>query len=262
MRKLLLPFVIAVVCLALPTPAHAAWVSVTPDGESYLVTAGALFTDNYGGDRKEAATCSTCFWWVHRICASWDDANHGWCPWMLLQCPRDQQLAEVFRADANAFPPLDSPLWHRTGYTCIGDPDLLSARQVTTEVSDSWRMLIPPMGYRISPPGQTLVNLETIVEFSSPSYVTDARLLAGGIEARLYVTANRSVNCRTAGCRKLTATSVLFDRGGTGVLRIRSTWTASYDALGISGLPVSGSVTQQRDEQLRVWELWSRLRTL
>ncbi len=240
----------ALICTAIGSSisAEAATVDASADGNSYLVTGGVIHHSNYTKDRTEAALCTTCHWRINIICSSWDDARHGWCPSMLLQCPRDQKLAEVFRADALVRPDLTSSLWHRTGYTCLVPGGPASVVRIRQSLTDNWRIPVPPLKLVTKPPTNTLIGLPTKIHVLSALELPDKAKTVAGIPVIFRAQAVRRLSCGLRCSVNAQHSAVTFSRLGAGRVLTVVSWTAHFDALGLENIPVSDSPIVQRVE--------------
>jgi len=242
----------------------AATVDVSTDGQTYIVDGGVIHHSRYDKDRTEASACDTCHWRINVICRSWDDASHGWCPSMLLNCPRDQRLAEVFRADAKVRPSSTSPLWHRTGYTCLTDGGPASSVRIREAINQSWRIKVPALNFTTSPPRNTIVNLATKVTYTSSGTTGKISITVAGIPVTFRAKAVRSYLCKPLWlCSYSTesASALHFLRVGEITIYATARWTATYDALGLTDLPVEDDpIVQQDSATLTVTSLHRHLK--
>lgn len=247
-----------------PIDVMADTVDVSADGQTYVVDGGVIHHSRYDKDRVEASTCETCHWRISVMCRSWDDAVHGWCPSMLVQCPRDERLAEVFRADSLTRPPSTSTLWHRTGYTCLGDGGPASTVRIREAIRESWRIEVPHFVVTTSPPTNTIVNFPTRVNFQSSATTGQLTRSVAGIPVTFRATALRSYVCKPVWlCAYSTSAlgSIHFLRIGEITLYATARWNATYDALGLSGLPVTDDpVIQQAITTVQVTSLHRHLK--
>ena len=243
----------ALICVLLSvsqSPSYADTVDVSADGQTYVVDGGVIHHSRYDKDRTEASTCENCHWRINVLCLSWDDSFHGWCPTMLLNCPRDQRFAEVFRADAINRPASGSSLWHRTGYTCLTDGGPASTRQIREMITHRWRINVPQLNVTTLPPNNTLVNLPVKVTYTTAATTGNLTAKVAGIPVTFRARATRSYLCKPTWLCTYSASnlnSISFRRIGAITLYATAVWTATYDALGLTNLPVSDPNVVQSD---------------
>lgn len=248
MQKTFLISLTLAVAIALQiSPVSAATVDVSADGETYIVDGAVIHHDRFENDRREAATCRTCHWQIHLICRSWSDTSHGACPSLSASCPRTQTVAEVLRADAVVRPPLTSLLWHMVGHTCIGEGGPASVIEIEEELEERWRIPLPPFGFVTRPPQRSLVNLPTQVIFQSGTTSVEQNASVVGIPVTFRAFSTRKISC-TPLCL-LSGTTLAFTTPGTTTIRGSATWRASFDALGLTDIPVEKDPIIQRASQ-------------
>ena len=167
---------------------------------------------------------------------------------MLLRCPRDQHLAEVFRADASSRPNSNDPLWHRTGYTCIGAGGPASVLRIHAMVTGSWRARVPVLRILSSPPGMTLVNLPTRLIFASAAAITAQRVVVAGLPVTVRARATRLWSCESQSCTTVAGKVGWFTFTAVQTAQVVATarWTATFDALGLTAQPVGDSPIIQK----------------
>ena len=251
---------ILVLVLNAPNIAHASdeWVTTEPSINGYLVRGGAIHHSSYEKDRTEAASCDNCFWQINAICESWEDETRGWCPSMRLRCPADLQIVEVFRANAKSQPPLQSGLWRRTGYSCIGTEGPAATGQIINRISARQFISLPALKFQTFPPVKTLVNLPTRVVFQSPNQLPDRKIQVAGIDVTFRAAASRSISC--TGCSRISNRTVYWQRPGIVQITGTAVWQASFDALGIKGIPITQPYPNQKVEStLSVFQLNRKL---
>lgn len=251
---------IMAVVLNTPYIAHAndEWVTAEPTINGYLVRGGVLHHSTYDKDRTEAATCDNCFWRINPICESWEDETRGWCPSMRLRCPADLQIVEVFRANATTTPPLQSELWRRTGYSCIGAEGPAATGQIINRITSKQFINLPALKFQTHPPSKTLVNLPTRVAFQSPNQIPEKKIQVAGIDVYFRAVASRSISCTN--CSRISNRTVYWHRSGVMQISGNAIWRASFDALGITGIPITQSFPNQKvDNTLIVFQLNRKL---
>lgn len=236
--------------------ASAGTVDVSADGETYIVDGAVIHHERFENDRTEAARCTTCHWRIHLICRSWSDAAHGACPSLARGCPADQTVAEVLRADAATRPEATSNLWHLVGHTCIGDGGPASVTVIQQELRQRWRIPVPALRFQTSPPKTTLLNLETLLNFQSPVSLPDRTQVLVGIPVTFRAHSHRRISCspscRVDGLRQ----SLVPNVAGEITVTAYAQWTATFDALGLRGLPATQNpIVQRRTLKLRVSRL-------
>lgn len=258
--RLLFSSSILVIVLNAPNIAHASdeWVTAEPSINGYLVRGGAIHHSSYEKDRTEAASCDNCFWRISPICESWEDETRGWCPSMRLRCPADLQIVEVFRANATSTPSLQSGLWRRTGYSCIGKEGPAATGQIINRISARQFISLPALTFQTFPPARTLVNLPTRVVFLSPNQLPDRKIQIAGIDVAFRAAASRSISC--TGCSRISNRTVYWQRSGIVQITGTAVWQASFDALGIKGIPITQPFPNQKvDSTLSVFQLNRKL---
>ncbi len=169
---------------------------------------------------------------------------------MLLNCPRDQRFAEVFRADAITRPSSANPLWHRTGYTCLTPGGPASTRRIRDTINQQWRINVPALNFTTSPPKTTLVNLPTKVNYLSAATTGNLSMKVAGIPVTFRARATRSYLCKPSWLCSYSLTNantISFRRVGSITLYATAVWSATYDALGLTNLPVSDPDIVQSD---------------
>lgn len=249
-----------IIGLSAPNIAHASdeWVTTEPSINGYLVRGGAIHHSSYEKDRTEAASCDNCFWRISPICESWEDETRGWCPSMRLRCPADLQIVEVFRANATYTPALQSGLWRRTGYSCIGSEGPTATGQIINRISAQQLISLPALRFQTFPPVRTLVNLPTRVVFLSPNQLPDRKIKVAGINVTFRAAASRSISC--TGCSRISNRTVYWQRAGVVQISGTAVWQASFDALGIKGIPITQPYPNQIVEStLNVFQLNRKL---
>lgn len=227
-----------------PSPANATNVEVLPQKDAYLITGGAIHHSNFTKDREEAATCENCFWKVVTICKSWLDTSHGSCPWLRLQCPVDMQLVEVFRANALARPAYASAEWYFVSYSCIGDAGPISSEDIANSLSQSWLVKVPQLQIRFSPPNDAILWHPLKFEIlSNSSFVQTQTLL--GTKVTLHASSFLDFQCNAianiTSCLSVNSQKLKFKKVGIFQITATAKWDATYDALGIEGISVSGN---------------------
>jgi hypothetical protein len=232
--------------LALASPAEASIVDVSTDGETYLVDGAVIHHSRFENDRREAASCTTCHWRIHLICRSWSDTAHGACPSLSAGCPRDETVAEVFRADASSRPALDDPLWHQVGHTCVGDGGPASVVLIRQRLDEQWRIPVPRLRFVTRPPNRTLINLPTQIVYSSPSRTGELSASVAGISVHFRAVADRRIQCSPNCTSNAVADLISFSAAGVGRISAVATWRATFDALGLTEIPVTDSPIVQQ----------------
>lgn len=242
--QLLIHLLVAVlVPMTSPAISHATTIEVLPQQDAYLVSGGVIHHNNYTKDRTEAASCSDCFWKIKEICKSWSDTNHGSCPWLRLQCPADMQLVEVFRANAISRPIYTSGDWYFVGYSCIGQVGPISTVEIASAISDSWLAKVPNIRLKYQPPSDAILWHPLRYELLSPNSFTFVKTILG---VRVTLQANSSVEFRCQSmtsilnCISSNSNQIKFKRVGIYKLTATSTWYATYNALGVEGIEVTG----------------------
>ena len=248
MRRLLSSIAVTASLLMTPlAPASAEWVEVSTDGDSFNVRGGLIHDDDYEGDRGEAATCVNCYWRINAVCKSFLVGSQGACPGLLARCPVGMRPVEVLRANATSRPSDSSPLWHRTGYSCVGDRGPASTGSIRSELTGGWQAKVPALSVSLSPPLRTLVRLPVAVTFKSAGSLQVRRLVVDGVEVTLRAVATRRVLCGVSWCAKSGARTAVFHQTGVTSLTVQATWSGTFDALGLTGVPVADDPVRQSE---------------
>ncbi len=236
--------------------ASAGTVDVSADGNTYLVDGAVIHHQRFENDRTEAARCTTCHWRIHLICRTWSDTAHGACPSLARDCPADETVAEVERAEASQRPEATSQLWHLVGHTCIGDDGPASVTVIEQELRKRWRIPVPRLTFTTSPPRNTLLNLETFVQMTAATRIPDKTQILVGIPVTFRASSQRHITC-TPACEFNSVRQSFFPHvSGSSTVTVVAQWTASYDALGLKNLPVSSApIVQRRSQPLQVVRL-------
>jgi hypothetical protein len=256
MKKFLVLFAIGCTLL-LQSPAQASpWVEVSSDGDSYLVSGGALFHSRFEDDREEAATCTDCFWQVRRTCTNFDAFDRGPCPELLASCPNDMQIAEVERATSTTRPDWDSKKWKFISYTCIFESGPVSTREVTETIKQTVRLKVPALRVESVPPKRTLVHLPTRIRQISASEIRYSNIEVAGVKVKLWATSALHPTCGSCLRR---GSSFSIQQTGRVAIQVDATWSAWYTALGIRPLKVPDpQIRQRKTLWIQVSELKSR----
>jgi hypothetical protein len=224
-------------------PSSATTIEVLPQHDSYLVTGGVIHHTNFTRDRQEASVCETCFWKIKEICKSWLDSNHGSCPWLRLQCPADMQLVEVFRANAKYRPIYESKDWYFVSYSCIGDSGPASTVEISNQLSDSWVANVPRLRMKFYPASDAILWHPLKYQILSQSSFSLTKKVLG-VQVTLKARSSLDFICRNQNklenCLSIRANELKFKK--VGILQVVTTaqWSATYDALGVVGIEVSG----------------------
>ena len=254
--RVLVPLLIGLVLTLTPSAASAG-VNVTVDGESYLVSGGTFHSEIYPGDREEAAHCIRCFWKVTGICQSWDEA-HKSCPYLRLKCPSTMRLAEVRRSDGITRPPTDSPLWQWQGYTCLSDGPPVSEREITQQLSSSWRVLVPTLEAATSPTLATLINFPSRVVGKSATTIPTMRNTVAGTQVTVRAIASAVTSC-DAHCI-VSPTYVRFVASGPHQLKTTVTWRGYYSVDGFAETEIGSlPIIQRKSLPISVYSLHRKL---
>ena len=243
MKKLFILILVAV-SLGLISPAYASpWVDVSSDGNSYLVTGGALFHARFDDNREEAASCSDCYWRVQRNCLDIDMYDRGPCPELLASCPNDMHIAEVHRSRGPLKPEWDSTAWKFTSHTCIGEAGPVSSGEVRDFIESALRVRVPALRVETTPPKRTLIHLPTRIKQLSASSIRFRDLEVAGIPVKLWAESTLQTKCNS--CRQ-TPHGIILKKIGRVAVQVDATWSAWYTALGIRPIKVSEPQIRQR----------------
>jgi hypothetical protein len=240
-----------------PNSAEAtSWVDVSSDGNSYLVSGGAIFHERFEDEREKAATCTDCFWQVQRTCLDFDPFDRGPCPELLASCPKNMTIAEVQFAKGAAKPAWDSSTWKFVSHTCIGPLGPISSREVIHKIQSSLKVRVPSLKVETSPPKRTLVNLPMKVKQLSASKIRYSNLEVAGIPVKLWAESALVTRCQH--CREVPE-GLVAKRSGRIAIEVEARWSAWYTALGISPIKVGDpQVRQRKTLWISVSELKSR----
>lgn len=225
------------------TPAVADSIEAFPSSDGYLISGGAVHHENFSKNREEAATCTNCFWKIVIICKSWDDQNHRSCPWLRLQCPKDTQVVEVFRANGNSRPKFDSSEWYFTSYSCIGESGPISTFEVTRLLQQSWFVKLPDLRIKYFPKSDAILWQPLRYQLLSDLHLKRTKNILGH-QVTVNANAKLGFTCRTSpflnNCLRSTINKIKFTQVGVIQLTAQTTWEASYDLNGIQGIPING----------------------
>ncbi len=235
---------VVVISSQLLPQASATSVEILPEIDSYLISGGAIHHSNFTKDRQEAATCSDCFWKIRVICKSWQDSSHGSCPWLRLQCPRDMQLVEVFRANSNSRPVINSGLWYFVGYSCVGDAGPISSIDITDTLARSWIVGVPKLRIKYFPANDAVLSHPLKFEVLSKNTFDEVRDIFGD-ELILHAKSRIEFKCNSSkylgNCISQKSNQIKFKKTGFNYLHAKAIWSATYDFLGITGIEVQGT---------------------
>lgn len=225
-------------------PAFCDSINAYPTHDGYIVTGGAIHHDNYSKSRDEAAKCQDCFWRILEICKSWQDESHRSCPWLRMQCPKDMQIVEVFRANTNQKPTINSGEWYFTGYSCIGESGPISTLDIASHLTDSWYLKLPELKIKYFPQHDAI--LRRLVKFdvlSDLKIITSKNIL--GNEVTVTAEANLSFTCsdfsNSTTCVKQFLNKIKLYQVGLQDVTAKTTWQATYAINQISGIPIAGT---------------------
>lgn len=256
MKKLIL-LLLTLATLTTPSPAVASpWVEVSSDGNSYLVSGGAIFHERYEQDREKAASCRDCYWQVQRTCLDFDAQDRGPCPELLASCPSGMHIAEVQRVRSTTKPEWDAASWRFVSYTCIGKAGPVSTEEVIHTIESSIRVQVPALQVQTKPPKRTLVNLPTTITQLSPSKIRFRNLHVSGVAVQLW--AESALHTKCAACFE-TPDGLRLKKSGRFPLQVDVTWSAWYTALGIRPIQVPDpQIRQRKTLWINVAQLTSR----
>lgn len=242
--KISVTILLLLASLSVSNSAHAtSWVDVSSDGNSYLVSGGALFHERFEDDREKAATCTDCYWQVQRTCLDFDPFDRGPCPELLASCPKGMTIAEVEFAKGSTKPTWDSSSWKFVSHTCIGPLGPISSKEVIHKIQSSLKVRVPALRVETSPPKRTLINLPIRVKQLSASKIRYSNLEVAGIPVRLWAESTLQIRCQP--CRELPE-GLIAKRSGRIAIEVEARWSAWYSALGISPIKVGDPQIRQR----------------
>ena len=260
MRKLPVLMLLVLSQLVAALPAKAADLSVSREGDSYLVSGSLLLHDSTQIEGRPGSRCSDCHWKFTVICRSWQGTAHGSCPFLLARCPSGWRLAEVWRSQLPSRPLASSDAWVKSGYTCFTDEGPLTVHEVTTRLQQLHRVGVPPLKTRTSPPSTTVTFLPTFVQFVSVRELPVQHIEVVGIPIEVRRTSSAYVSC---GRCSLTSTSgMVFTSAGPATVTVNLLWNTGFHAEGFPDLDVGLSPIRQRTtHNLTVIPLHRRLTT-
>lgn len=242
--KISVTILLLLASLSVSNSAHAtSWVDVSSDGNSYLVSGGALFHERFEDDREKAATCTDCYWQVQRTCLDFDPFDRGPCPELLASCPKGMTIAEVEFAKGSIKPTWDSTAWKFVSHTCIGPLGPISSKEVIHKIQSSLKVRVPTLRVETSPPKRTLINLPMRVKQLSASKIRYSNLEVAGIPVKLWAESTLQIRCQP--CRELPE-GLIAKRSGRIAIEVEARWSAWYTALGISPIKVGDPQIRQR----------------
>jgi len=242
--KISVTILLLLASLSISNSAQAtSWVDVSSDGNSYLVSGGALFHERFEDDREKAATCTDCYWQVQRTCLDFDPFDRGPCPELLASCPKGMTIAEVEFAKGSTKPTWNSTAWKFVSHTCIGPLGPISSEEVIHKIQSSLKVRVPPLRVETSPPKRTLINLPIRVKQLSASKIRYSNLEVAGIPVKLWAESTLQIRCQP--CRELPE-GLIAKRSGRIAIEVEARWSAWYTALGISPIKVGDPQIRQR----------------
>lgn len=232
-------------CIAgISSPATASqWVDVSSDGNSYLVSGGAIFHERFEQDREKAATCRDCYWQVQRTCLDFDVHDRGPCPELLASCPSGMHIAEVQRVRSATKPEWDAASWRFVSYTCIGKAGPVSSKEVIHQIESTINVQVPALQVQTKPPKRTLVNFPTTINQLSPSKIRFTNLQVSGISVKLWAESALRTTCQ--GCFE-TPVGLRMRSPGRFSIQVDVTWSAWYTALGVGPIQIPNPQIRQR----------------
>lgn len=233
------------------------WVKVDSARSGWQVSGGAVHHETYEKNRADAALCIDCHWWIHLICESWSDENHGWCPSMRLRCPRDMSLVEVFRANADVRPNFGDKAWVRTGYSCVGDAGPISYGEIFSRIRESKWLEPPVLQVQTSPPGITIVNLKTKLKFKSTSEMPTRSFTIADQPVKFSAIGTRSFECGS--CFHLSQNEMVWRAKGTDTVKAKTRWSGTIEVSGLTLELDLPPVYQSRNLSLQINPLHRKL---
>ena len=259
--RLIASLLLAGPCLS---PAASAAEVVADDHSDTYAISGALLFDGRYGDARAAAGCSDCHWRITRICSWADIGARPGCILQAWECTAEESLAVILRADAPARPPDDDPRWQARGTTCLGPAPPQSATSIHSELHEHVTLAVPPLRAASQPQGTTLTRLSTYFRSGQPRLFAPATLTIAGVPVTLravptwhwrFGDGSELVTSDPGGVHPDGAVTHAFRRRGLHRVTVVTTWSAEFDARGITAIPVSGdAVTQTQSFDLRVRE--------
>ncbi len=252
-----LPALLLVVALA--TPASATDVTGNDLTDTYEIS-GAVILNHTFAEAPAASSCSNCHWRVIRICQAGGVEDRSAC--LGTACTASTEVAEVWRAEADAAPPIGDPLWTYRGTMCLTEPPIAAA-PVAFAVRDLAVRGLPALRPIAQPSGRTLTGLPTYFRSGQPPLFRSAPAL---VADTTVVIRAQPVWTWDFGQGPLLSTSNpgggyphgavrhTYPRRGTFRVRVTCTWHATYDTRGLTDLPVDGVITQSAWFDLRVKE--------
>lgn len=247
-----------------PTSISATSIEVISNKDAYLVTGGIVNYVNYNKDRTEAANCENCFWKIHAICKSWDDANHRSCPWLRLQCPADMQLVEVFRFNGVNRPAYFSNDWYFVGYSCIGESGPISSVQIAYTIREQWLVKVPKLQIKYMPPNDAILRQSINYQVTSVSSISFTKNVSG-VPTTLSSASRLSFDCVDQNDKHRCATyldgELKFVKPGLNEITATSIWDATFEVEGVSGIQIRGTKpTSTFSRTIKVHSLFTHLK--
>lgn len=248
----------ALLAVSSVAPAAAADVVADDAADEYVIS-GSTILNASTPSAGDAISCTTCHWRIVRICSIGSLDERRGCDQLPYPCTADR--AEIWRADAAVIPPIGDPAWEYRGLMCL-DSQPVPAETVNAAVADLVRQAVPPLRPGSAPTGITLTNLRTGF-FAGQAVADPPPVNVAGAHVQLHLHPRwvwdfghgQPLTSSQPGMPGASSTiSHVYPRRGTYRVTVASSWTATYDVNGISGLGATGAVTQSGWFNLRVKE--------
>lgn len=232
---------------------------VANDTTDLYEISGSVILDSTYPESRDAATCTTCHWRIIRTCASGPLEDRRNCTG--VACPTAEGIAEVWRADAPALPPVGDPLWTYRGLICLLEPPTATGA-IAAGIRDLAVRAVPAL-QPLAQPRTTLTGLPTLFRSGQPTDLMTAPAVVGGVTVRIRAVPSWTWDFGQGGILTTTDPGAAWPNGRVrhtyprrGIYRVRvtCTWQAVYEARGITDLPVEGVITQSAWFDLRVRE--------
>ncbi len=240
-------------------PAAAVDVVANDITDVYEIS-GSIILDASFAEARESADCASCHWRILRTCATGPLEGRRNC--LGIPCVAAANIAEVWRADAPAAPPIGDPLWLYRGLVCLTTPPI-AVSVVSTQVRDFTLRALPALRPASQPASTTLTGLPTIFRSSQPMLFVSTPALVSGLTVTVRAAPTwtwdfgqgpQLITRDAGGAWPTGRVRHTYARRGIYRVRVTTTWRAVYTVPGIPDLPVEGDISQSAWFDLRVRE--------
>ena len=258
---------VAVAVIALLAPVRALAVDINADdvGDRYIGTGSLLLESSSirpGADGTRATPrCPDCRWAALPDCRLLPDGEivtsiSQHC--QSLKCPRpDQQVAYAWSStDGGA-------TWTRHGPICVGPGGPITVEEVESSVQERFEEAVPAGQISTQPRTGVLPHLPVVFDSGQPQQLAPIRFVIEGREVLVHPVprwawdfgdgATLGTSVPGSHYPDLTV-SHAYRRTGVHPVSVRTTWTASYEVVGVGTFPVREDIVQEVRTTVRVGE--------